>query len=63
MLLLIAFIGGGITYVVLSRNLKMLDLRLYTESLFHATSALTNTGFQVASIVDYPDLVKVLFVT
>lgn len=62
-LLLIAFIGGGIAYAVLSRNLKTLDLRLYTESLFHAISALTNTGFQVASIVDYPDLVKVLFVT
>lgn len=62
-LLIIAFIGGSLTYIVLSHNLKVLDFRLYTESLFHAISALTNTGFQVASIAKYPDIVKILFVT
>ncbi len=62
-LLIIAFTGGAVVYIILSRNLSVLDFRLYTSSLFHAVSALTNTGFQVTSITDYPELVKVILVT
>ncbi len=62
-LLLIAFLGGFLTYIVLSRVFAVIDFTLYSESLFHAISALTNTGFQVSDVSRYPDLVKVLFVT
>ncbi len=62
-LLLIAFLGGFITYIVLSKVFTIIDFRLFSESLFHSISALTNTGFQVGDISHYPDIVKVLFVT
>ena len=62
-LLLIAFLGGFITYIILSKVFAIIDFRLFSESLFHSISALTNTGFQVGDVSHYPDIVKVLFVT
>ncbi len=62
-LLLIAFLGGFITYIILSKVFAIIDFRLFSESLFHSISALTNTGFQVGDVSHYPDIVKILFVT
>jgi len=60
-LIVTGLVGGLLLYLILSRG-KIASIELYAQSIFHAVSGMTNTGFQVASITDYPDVAKVLLV-
>mgnify|MGYP000135469115 CR=1 FL=1 len=60
-LIVIGLSGGLLLYLILSRN-NTPSLELYTQTIFHAVSGMTNTGFQVASIVNYPDVAKALLI-